>query len=644
MATKAEILEGLNEQQKDAVVNYHGKISLEAIPGSGKTHTMVSRCQYMIKDGVKPSRILVFTFTKKAAEELRERIRKNIGPDADTMTISTYHSFCGKLLRKYSMYANRSNNFSIYDEDDKKEILDKIVSNFFKNQSFELKYKQVCKYISDFKTANKSPAEAKASAENSWEKASAFIYEAYEKEMVNRNAFDFDDLPFHAYRIANKYKEVREELSARYDYIMSDENQDANKQNMDFIILLGSKSGNIMVVGDSDQSIYGFRGADIKNVMETCKRENFETKFLNTNYRSTQTIVRAADDVIKRNKQRIDKDSDTINSVGEKIKVVSCKSAEDEAHFIATSIRYYKERHKYGYKDFAILCRLQRQTRIFEKIFLQEHIPFYLKGVLPFYSRTEIKDILAYIKLAYNPFDLTAFERVVNVPKRGIGKETIKKILLSINSVNDIIEPENIDKLGITKNAKNGLKEFISIIKRLKTMILEKEKVSEMIEYVKTYTNYLEHLKKESVVPSTYEEKKINISDLIFLAGTFNDVEEFLSQAVLDDPKKDFKDQEAAGDTVTIMTMHSSKGLEYETVFLPGIGDDVMPATWVEKSADDIEEERRLFYVAMTRAKKNLLISYSKSNIDLKGTYRRDIEPSSFIKEIPKEYIKEINL
>jgi DNA helicase-2/ATP-dependent DNA helicase PcrA len=638
MATKAEILEGLSEEQKNAVVNYHGLTALEALPGAGKTHTMVKRCQYMVKDGVPPSKILVFTFTKKAAEELKERIRLAIGPDADKMMISTYHSFCGKLLRRFAEYAGRSSNYSIYDEDDKKAVLDKIRTNYFKTSNkAEIKYRVVCDYISKFKLENLSPSETLVKkTSTSYEIACGFIYKSYEEEMRKRNAFDFDDLPYFAYRIANKYPEVRDWLASRYDYIMSDENQDANKQNLDFILLLGSKCKNIMVVGDTDQSIYGFRGADINNVMETYKREKFDIKFLSTNYRSTQTIVRAADGVIKKNKARINKDSSTVNDIGEKINIVKFDNPEAEASGVAEIINSLVKNNKMEYKDIAILCRLQYQSRNFEKTFLYKHIPFRLRGLIPFYCRAEIKDILAYLKLAFNPCDLNAFERVVNVPKRGIGKSSIEKILLSISSIDDIIY-KDIETIPIPKKAKNSLKDFADILKNIKEMYSTETPINEILVYVINRIKYLEYLDDTVTVAGTLEEKRSNLTELTNLSRTFTSIEEFLNQSVLDEPKKDKEDDNNIN-SVSIMTMHGSKGLEYKTIFLCGINDEIIPG---RNGFDEgeAEEERRLFYVAMTRAKKNLYITFPSWSTDFKGNAKY-VSPSRFLKEIPKDYVK----
>lgn len=648
MTTKAEILEKLSQEQVDAVVNYSGKIALEALPGAGKTATMVSRCQYMIKDGVPPSRILVFTFTKKAAEELYNRIYSAVGPDADKMTIGTYHSFCGKLLRIFPEYAARNRNFSIYDEDDKKSVLDKIVKGFTQAPSYSV----VSKIIGEFKLQNLSPDEALIQKNDTTiNRVCARIYQAYENEMRKRNAFDFDDLPFWAYRITKTNNEVSEYIANRYDYILSDENQDANKQNLDFILMLGSKNQNILVVGDTDQSIYGFRGADIENVINTYKKHNFNIKFLSTNYRSTETIVRAADNVISNNKNRIAKESNTVNVIGDKIKIVKCRDQNIEADYIIKKIsELIKQDETLQYGDIAILSRLQAQTRIFEEKFLREKIPYKLKGIIPFFSRAEIKDILGYIKLAYNPNDLSAFLRIINVPKRGIGKASLDKVLLSTALFDDIMNNEEYIKgMNISRKAKQGFIDFFKVIKELKTMIDNKKQVFEILTYIRNIIKYDDYLYDQyTQTPGVYNDKVANLNELINLSYSFNDnLEDFLNNAYLGNDSvnvnEDGNNTEVDNNNfVNIMTIHGAKGLEYKVVFICGANDNLIPFFRSHELDSAIEEERRLFYVAMTRAKKLLYITHTSKVMDVRGSETRS-HVSRFIDEISDNYVEKLS-
>lgn len=640
MATKSEILAPLNDEQKDAVQNYNGKIQLEAVPGSGKTKSIVSRCQYMITDHIKASKILVFTFTKRAAEELRTRIRKAVGTDADKMTICTYHSFCCKILRKFPGYINRTKCFSIYDDDDKDKILGPIVKSYFKGVGVEpMPLSTVKNYISRFKMRGLSPSEAKASdIKTSFEKAAVFIYESYMKEMEKVNALDFDDLPFFAYRILNAYPEVLDYVTGLYEYIISDENQDSNKQNLAFILLVGSKSKNIMLVGDSDQSIYKFRGSDVANVISVSKKEGFQKKCLKKNYRSTQTIVDASMEVIKNNKMRIPKATTTDNPAGEKITVIKFKNDICEAIWIAKQIESMKTESN-NYKDFAILCRTGYQTKVLEQAFLRCHVPFNIKGSVPFYCRTEVKDLLSYLKYSYNSSDLISLQRIINIPKRGIGKVSENKLLevLPKTAMNDIItSKEMLKKVCANKKAQANLIAFGNIISVLQQMISDNRSISDMLNYVIDTIDYKEYLSREYKVDETYQDKLSNVLELVTLSSTYKSLEDFLNNAVLDDPASEDKEELQKKDGVDIMTMHSAKGLEYPVVFIFGATDSSIPFFRSHDNEQDIEEERRLFYVAMTRAEKELCISYSQS-ISLHGKEVLQ-QHSRFIDEIPEQY------
>ena len=643
MATKAEILKGLNDQQKDVVMNYNGKISLEAIPGSGKTFTMVSTIQYMLKDGVLPSRILAFTFTRKAANELRERVRAAVGVDADKVMICTYHSFCGRLLRGCAPYVGRTSSFSIYDEDDKKKVLDEIIKQYFKKMGLAaMKYGLVASYISKFKLDNLSPSEVKLyRTGSSFERACGFIYESYENKMRELNAFDFDDLPFFAYRIVKSNPEVLDAVADRFDYIMSDENQDSNRQNLDFILLLGSKAQNIIMVGDTDQSIYKFRGADVGNVINVIKREGFTTKFLSTNYRSTQIIVRAADSVIKNNRDRIAKASDTVNEMGEKIDVVYTHNNATESEYICKKIQALMEKDPgLKYSDFCVLARTQHQIARLEEQFLLSHIPFRSKGQVPFYCRTEIKDILAYLRFAYNEHDLVSLERIINIPKRGLGPAALKKLLgqLSNRKLSDIIGSDNIGSFYVhfTKKQQSSLKEFAELVDEIKELITNNSRPSDVVNFIINNTNYSEHLKSSVKVAETIEEKLANVEELKLIAATYDNIEAFLTNATLDEPELEL--EKGALDKVSLMTMHSSKGLEFKVVFIAGAHDESMPFVKSDESPDAIQEQRRLMYVSMTRAEKKLIITCPRivaGALEVQKT----VVPSRFLKEIPDDYI-----
>lgn len=641
MTTKQEILAGMTEEQRDVVVNYNGKINIEACPGAGKTATMVATIQYMLKDGVAPSKILAFTFTKKAATELKERVKKAIGPDADRVLICTYHSFCGKLLRQYAQYAGRKSNFTIYDEDDKKKVLTEVIKEFSKtNKCVGLSYSVAASYISKFKTDNLTPVEAKKYRSNtSYGKAAALMYEKYEEKMRAQNAFDFDDLPYFAYRIVKTYPEILEQVSAKFEYILSDENQDSSRQNMNFILLLGSHSNNIITVGDTDQSIYGFRGSDVGNIINTIKTESFKTKYLSMNFRSTRNIVEAANCVIKNNKNRIVKTVEAYKNAGEKVELIRVNDTDRQANFIAKKILELKANNSsLKYSDICILSRTQNQIASLEETLLLKHIPYNSKYIVPFYSRSEIKDVLSYLKFAFNNNDTVAFMRAVNTPKRGIGEASIKKILncLPNISLDDIIKDDNVlKKLQLSVKTREGMNQFFGLINGIREKITNGASSKEVIAYIVNSINYNQYLKDNVDNEETLKLKMENIKKLEELAATFSSVSEMLTNTTFEEPETE---EEEKPDMINIMTMHSSKGLEFPVVFIINVEDDSIPFVLSHKSAENIEEERRLFYVAMTRAKEKLFLVYPKIVSAQYGS-KKIVPLSRFAKEISSELL-----
>ena len=641
MATKQEILAPLSDEQRDVVINYKGKIDVSACPGSGKTTCMVAVIQYMLKDGVAPSKILAFTFTRKAAKELRERVRKKVGADADKVMISTYHSFCARLLRQCATYAGREANFTIYDEDDKKKVLGEIIKSFSKSsRCVDLNYGIVAGYISRFKADNLSPAEAKKyRSDTSFGKASAFIYESYENEMRKLNAFDFDDLPYFAYRIVKNNPEILAAISSRFEYILSDENQDSNKQNMNFILLLGSHSENIITVGDLDQSIYAFRGSDVNNIINVIKSEGFVTKNLSTNYRSTKTIVEAADCLISNNKSRNVKKITTDNPLGENIEVVTTLNAKTQAEYVAKKISELKStRPEFRYSDFCVLARTQSQIASVEEQLLLKNIPYSGRGIVPFYARAVIKDIVAYLRFAYNENDQIALSRIINIPKRGIGDSSLQKIkeLLKQHNISDIIINEQLlHKTRLSNKSKSGVLKFFRLIEDIRELILAARSPGDVIDCIIKASDYLSYLEGVCQNENTLQSRKADLDELVFIASAYSSVTDFLNNTALDETTgEDTKNTDA----ISLITMHSSKGLEYKVVFIIGADDDSMPHSLSHKSMEDIEEERRLFYVAMTRAKEKLVICYTKL-VEAQFCQAKSVSMSRFIKEIPDKYI-----
>ena len=637
--TKEEILATLNDEQKQAVVDYTGSMAVEAGPGSGKTHTIVSRCQYMILDGVKPGSILVFTFTRKAANELRERIANAVGEHAaKEMTIATYHSFCGKLLRHFAEYVGRNRNFTIYDEEDKRGILEPICKKYHNFQ-----YAQAVSYISKFKENCITSSQAeKETYDDSFKAVAARIYKEYDKSMDRCNAFDFDDLTFRAYLLLKNSKEALDFVHKKYKYIISDENQDSSKQNLEFILMLRGENGNLCMTGDTDQSIYSFRGARSDEVLRVISGDDFKKVYLKRNYRSTQSIVNASLGVIKHNLVRADKDLNTLNEQGNQIHLVHAESDTQESRDLALRIRNLHEIHKIPYKDMAILCRVQRSTRALEDALLERSIPYRLKGMAPFYARREVKDIVAFLRLLSNPQDEEAYRRIVNIPKHNVGDATIEKILTKARQNPLSCDIINVYKtMSLAYKTKLGLEEFEENFTKIREYAESCDDLGDLITFIINQIRYHDFLSSEYELSHVVEERMWNLEELAALSSKFVTIEEFMQNFVID---PDQRTQEGLtegedSDAVNIMTMHSSKGLEFTVVFLYEINEGVIPHQLSANTPQGIEEERRLFYVAMTRAKKELYISYS--DVRKQSNYKViHSKPSRFISEIPSAYLQ----
>lgn len=630
--TKDEVLASLNAEQRQAVIDYEGDMSVSAGPGAGKTRTIVARCQYMILDGVKPSSILAFTFTKKAANELRDRIEIAVGSHAaKEMTISTYHSFCGRLLRKFAEYVGRSHSFSIYDEDDKKGVLAPICkahANF--------KYAQACSYISNFKLRKILPSQAIAMKyDNSFAAVAARIYKEYDDVMAKCNAFDFDDLVFRAYLLLKNYEAVRQFIYNKYKYILADEFQDSSDLDVDLILLLRGDNKNLCTIYDDDQSIYSFRGADIKRVLKAVSGDEFKKVVLKTNYRSTQSIVNASSAVINHNAARIQKELDTDNENGAPIDITKYNTSAEESRGIAYKIREEHEVNKIPYREIAILTRLQWHTRELERNLLDLGIPYKLKGILPFYARREIKDMTAYLRIIANPSDMEAYARAICTPKRNIGPSSLEKIFKKARQNETPCDIISVYKeLSFQQKMYNGFSSFENLINRFRNSTYED--VGKLLESIVKEIQYNDFLENECADTQEYQNRTQNVQELIYFCSNFSDINEFLSSFVIESDNPD-EEKEEEKDAVNVMTMHGAKGLEYKVVFLYSMNDTVVPFIKSQDSLSGIEEERRLFYVGMTRAKKKLYISYA-SVYGSQGAQSQKAFASRFIDEIPSQY------
>ena len=652
------ILEGLNEQQKEAVLHTEESMLVLAGAGSGKTRVLTARISNLVKSGVNPYSIMAVTFTNKAAKEMQARLSSILGEEVvKKMWVGTFHNICGRILRQdlvnYKSPEGRTwdNNYVIYDETDSMAL----IKNAIKKLNLDDKVfapKLVKSYISNAKGKMQNAYAFATHARDYRSQKISEIYDLYEKALQENNAIDFDDMLLLSVCLFDSNKEVQEKYFNRFKHVLVDEFQDTNLSQYKLIKALFTndlaenelKGRSLFVVGDVDQSIYSWRGADYTIIL------NFQSDFRNSqlikleqNYRSTGNILEAANAVIVNNTQRVSKNLYSNKGTGEKITLFEALDEGHEAKFIARTISS-NSTSKTNYEDFSILYRTNAQSRAIEEALIAEGIPYKILGGLKFYDRKEIKDIIAYLKLVYNTSDSQSLKRIINVPKRSIGATTVSKVeeLASQNNiaVYDVIE--NID-LYEELAGKTGIKlrEFSQIIKKLQ-IAREKYPLHEFITYVLDETGYLKELKEEDSEEA--EARILNLQELVNVAKEFDPEEpenvlgEFLAQVAL---VSDVDDLEEGSSSVTLMTIHSAKGLEFETVFLAGLEEGIFPHGRSLNDNAEMEEERRLMYVGITRAMKKLYLSCAKRR-QMWGEYKY-YEPSRFIEEIPPHVIENKN-
>ena len=629
------LLEKLNEKQREAASQIDGSILILAGAGSGKTRTITYRIAHMIENiGISPYSILAVTFTNKAAKEMRERVEDLVGEVAKSCTISPFHSFGMRLLRMYAAEVGYSPNFTIYDTDDQKRIIKAILKgqnitvNGNKLTERELisiisKIKEEIKTVEEYSVMNKQIIE---------------VYEKYNRSLIESNAMDFSDILLNTYKLLQN-SSILEKIQKKYKYIMIDEYQDTNNLQYKIIDLIARKSSNLCVVGDENQSIYGFRGANILNIL------NFENNYKNAkiikleeNYRSTSTILDAANELIKNNKSSKDKKLWTQNGKGDLIKVLVCDNARDE---VSKIIDIIKENHQNGipYKDMTILYRTNMQSRVFEEGLLRYNIPHKVFGGISFYSRAEIKDIIAYLSIIVNPQDELNLQRIVNVPKRKVGEKGIEKIIAFAreNNLNLLDALSHIkDISGLTATGKEKLSEMYDIIKELKDLSYS-ETASYIVETLLDKIKYIDYVKETyddaDARIENIEEFKNSILELENVVGVLR-LSEYLENVSLVSATDDLEDEK---DYIKLMTIHNSKGLEFPIVFLVGFENEIFPGTRASFDEKEMEEERRLCYVALTRAEKKLYLSHTA----IRFVYGQDrlATPSVFLKEIPEKLL-----
>ena len=629
------LLEKLNDKQREAASQIDGSILILAGAGSGKTRTITYRIAHMIENvGISPYSILAVTFTNKAAKEMRERVEELVGDIAKACTISTFHSFGMRLLRMYGKEVGYNSNFTIYDTDDQKRIVKAILKgqnlsiNGVKLTERDLvsmisKIKEQIKTLDEYSVMNKQIVE---------------VYDKYNRALLESNAMDFSDILLNTYKLLQK-PEILEKVQNKYKYIMIDEYQDTNNLQYKIIDLIARKSSNLCVVGDENQSIYGFRGANILNIL------NFETNYNNAkiikleeNYRSTTTILDAANELIKNNKSSKDKKLWTQNGKGDLIKVLACDNARDE---VSKIIEIIKENHQNGiaYRDMTILYRTNAQSRLFEEGFLRYNIPHKVFGGVSFYSRAEIKDIIAYLSIIVNPQDELNLQRIINVPKRKVGEKGIEKIITYAreNNLNLLEALSYIKEIsGLTVVGKEKILEMYDIIKELKDLSYT-ETASYIVQTLIDKIKYIDYIKENysdaEARIENIDEFKNSILELENVVGELR-LNEYLENVSLISATDDLEEK---SDYVKLMTIHNSKGLEFPIVFLVGFENEIFPGSRAMFEEKEMEEERRLCYVALTRAEKKLYLSHAT----IRFVYGQDrlSTPSVFLKEIPEKLL-----
>lgn len=635
---------GLNPQQAEAVINTEGPMLIMAGAGSGKTKVLTCRVANLLQKGVRPYRILAITFTNKAAAEMRERVNNMSGPAAKDVWLFTFHAFCARFLRmEIDKLPGYGGNFAIYDTADSQNLIKQIL----KEMNLDDKRFQpsgILSRISNAKNALQDAAAFARQAGDFYEQKVADIYSRYEQKLQLNNALDFDDLLMLSIKLLQENKEVREKYQDRFDYLLVDEYQDTNHAQYLLTKFLAAKHRNICVVGDADQSIYGWRGADIQNILDF-EKDYPDAKVikLEQNYRSTQIILDAANAVIENNTGRKPKNLWTENKSGADIIYFQAVDERDEARFVIEQLQNLQRTENKKLGDMAILYRTNTQSRIFEEMLIKSGISYNMVGGLKFYERKEIKDIIAYLRVIFNPADSLSLLRIINVPKRGIGDASLAKIqaYAAANNVSLFEAVSNAEAIdGLSSRFVSKLDDLAGIIFELMNLAGEAP-VEDLIDRVLHDTGYLEELENERTPQA--QSRIDNLHELISVAQEFakseeeNNLENFLAHVAL---VSDIDDTELGEDAITLMTLHSSKGLEFPVVFLVGMEEGLFPHARTLMDETEIEEERRLCYVGITRAKEKLFLSSTKMRTIYGNTVT--YPPSRFLQEIPARLVKTI--
>lgn len=647
-------LDSLNPAQKEAVTHIEGPLMVVAGPGSGKTRVLTYRIAFLIEQGLEPFNILALTFTNKAAREMRKRIEAIVGNEARNLWMGTFHSVFARILRIEGARIGYPANFTIYDTQDSRSL----IKNIVKQHGLDDKYYKpnvVHNRISSAKNSLITPSEYMADVNITSEDESAgkpklgVLYELYQQRMYRAGAMDFDDLLLKMYQLLQSSPDALYKYQDKFRFVLIDEYQDTNHAQYTIVKMLGHQYENICVVGDDAQSIYSFRGANIDNIL------NFEKDYpdvkvvkLEQNYRSTKKIVNIANDIIGNNKLQLTKTIWTDNDEGSLIRVIRSMSDNEEGKLVADSIHEEALRNHFRHDEFAILYRTNAQSRSFEEALRRLNIPYRVYGGISFYMRREIKDLMAYLKLLVNPKDEESLRRIVNYPPRGIGPGTMDKITLLADSEGKSLWEvmENIGAFGQTTRVSNAVEDFVAMIKSFQLLLKDKDAYEVAAEVAKR-TGILKQLREDETLEGI--SRMENIQELLNSIKEFTEGEEMPLQEMTDEKSLGaylqqvslLTDQDQAGNNapaVSLMTIHAAKGLEFEVVYVVGLEENLFPSQLSLESREDLEEERRLFYVAITRAMKKLFMSWASTRY--KFGQLMYCEPSRFIEEIPEQHLE----
>ncbi|MCH4166854.1 MAG: DNA helicase PcrA [Megasphaera sp.] len=638
------IFDSLNDRQLEAVKHTEGPLLITAGAGSGKTKVLTCRIAHLLEKGVAPYQILAITFTNKAAKEMKERVQNLVGTEAERIWLSTFHSFCAKLLRfEIDGFHGYTRNFTIYDASDQLTL----VKDCLKTTNLDDKQfppRSVLGTISSAKNALMDAKTFAGQAGDFYEQKVSDIYDMYEKKLKENNAVDFDDLLFLAVRLLQENDQVREKYQSRFHYILVDEYQDTNRAQYLLTKILADRWQNICVVGDADQSIYAWRGADMRNIIDfTRDYPQAASIKLEQNYRSTKTILNAANAVIDNNDSRPKKNLWTENATGNKIIHYHAQTEHDEADYVAGVIYNRHEIEQEPYGDMAILFRTNSQSRVLEEKLMRYAIPYTMVGGTKFYDRKEIKDVIAYLRLLYNPEDSLSLTRIINVPKRNIGATTLEHMAeyAEERSISLFEALSSTDELPVTKRARASLETFAATVFDLLGHVGEWD-VLTLIEEVLKQTGYGAMLDADAAHDPQGESRKENVGEFLSVAKDYMDsnpegnLQDFLENVAL---VSDVDEFESSASKVTLMTLHAAKGLEFPVVFLVGLDEGLFPHSRTLLDPSQVEEERRLAYVGITRAERQLYVT----NASTRTMYGRltAYMPSRFLAEIPPQLLEE---